>query len=264
MVSWFKHNRLHLLVVSVLASVFVMSLVESVKLSSGYNAQWGSDFWQNFSTEIMGAIVTFLLFEIVIGGRRQHDARLEAHTEQLERLIRIMQSIEHLPAANAVEELRARNWLKDGTLAGRDFKNAHLKSLHLAEANFEDCNLCHANLQDANLEDSKLEKAALEGANLKGANLTNADMCGANLRYADMSTSILSDADMRGASLTHAKMGSYSSYEQRFARLNLPDGTRWSREVYIARFTDPEHPHYQATLERINALRKKMGLPSVD
>ena len=99
---------------------------------------------------------------------------------------------------------------------------------------------------------------------MQGANCTEANLRGVSLRYADISSTNLTDADMRGASLTHAKMGNYSTYEQRFIRLNLPDGTRWSREVYMARFTDPEHPHYRTTLDRINALRKKMGLPPVD
>jgi hypothetical protein len=263
MSTWFQRNQLNMLVVGVLAGIFVMSLVESVQANGGYDLMWASGFWQNFSTEVMGAIVTFLLFEMVIAGRREQDARLEAQSEQLERLIRIMQSMEHLPATNAVEELRARNWLKDGSLAGRDFKNAHLKDLYLAQSNFEDCVMCNANLQDASLEGSHLEKADLSGANLQGANLANANLRGANLKESNLVDTTLTGADLRGANLSHAKLGDYSTFESRFNNMRLPDGTRWSREVRTTRFTDPSYPNYRSTQEEINKLRVQMGLPPI-
>ena len=64
----------------------------------------------------------------------------------------------------------------------------------------ERADLCGANLRYANLRGADLCGANLRGANLCGANLRGADLCGANLRYAN-----LRGADLRGADLCGAK-----------------------------------------------------------
>ena len=172
MFTWLQRNNLNMLVVGVLTGIFTVSIIESIRLDGGaYSATWASSFWQNFSTEIMGAIVTFMLFELVIARRREQEARVTANSEQLERLIRIMQSVEHAPSTNAVEELRARNWLKDGSLSERDLQDAYLVKLHLEQADFQGCKLCNANLQQSDLTSANLENADLSDAKLQNANL---------------------------------------------------------------------------------------------
>ncbi|EAO8002592.1 pentapeptide repeat-containing protein [Salmonella enterica subsp. enterica serovar Muenster] len=56
--------------------------------------------------------------------------------------------------------------------------------------------LCGANLRGANLRD-----ADLRGADLRGANLRDADLRGADLRGADLRDADLRGADLRGADL---------------------------------------------------------------
>jgi hypothetical protein len=70
----------------------------------------------------------------------------------------------------------------------------------------ERANLCGADLRDAdlcgaNLRGANLCDADLCGANLRGANLCDADLCGANLRGAN-----LCDADLCGANLCDADL----------------------------------------------------------
>ncbi|MJL70799.1 pentapeptide repeat-containing protein [Salmonella enterica subsp. enterica] len=62
-------------------------------------------------------------------------------------------------------------------------------------------NLCGANLRGAELFD-----ANLCGANLRGANLCDANLCGANLRGANLCGADLFDADLRGADLRGADL----------------------------------------------------------
>ena len=65
----------------------------------------------------------------------------------------------------------------------------------------ERADLCGANLRDANLRDADLCGADLRVANLCGADLRDADLRGANLRDAD-----LRDADLCGANLRDANL----------------------------------------------------------
>ena len=69
---------------------------------------------------------------------------------------------------------------------------------------------------------------------------------------------------MRGASLRQAAIGDFTSREKRFAKVRLPDGVQWTRDIDMERFTTPNHPLYQSTLDRINKLRKKMGMKPVE
>ncbi|EAO9733343.1 pentapeptide repeat-containing protein [Salmonella enterica] len=62
-------------------------------------------------------------------------------------------------------------------------------------------NLCGANLRGAELFD-----ANLCGANLRGANLCDANLCGANLRGANLCDANLCGADLRGADLRGANL----------------------------------------------------------
>ncbi|EAU6245000.1 pentapeptide repeat-containing protein [Salmonella enterica subsp. enterica serovar Typhimurium] len=65
-----------------------------------------------------------------------------------------------------------------------------------SRANLCDANLCGADLRGADLCDANLCGADLRGADLCDANLCGADLCGANLRGAD-----LYGADLYGADL---------------------------------------------------------------
>ncbi|EKH5613044.1 pentapeptide repeat-containing protein [Salmonella enterica] len=66
--------------------------------------------------------------------------------------------------------------------------------------------LCGANLRGANLRDADLRGADLRGANLRDADLRGADLRDADLRGADLRGADLRDADLRGADLRGADL----------------------------------------------------------
>jgi len=75
-------------------------------------------------------------------------------------------------------------------------------------------NLCGANLRGADLRGAdlcgaNLRGADLRGANLRGADLRDADLRGANLRDADLCGADLRDADLRGADLCGEKIKTF-------------------------------------------------------
>ncbi|EGH9753593.1 pentapeptide repeat-containing protein [Salmonella enterica] len=70
-----------------------------------------------------------------------------------------------------------------------------------SRADLRGADLCGADLRGANLRG-----ADLCGANLRGADLCGADLCGANLRGADLCGADLRGADLRGADLCGANL----------------------------------------------------------
>ena len=73
-------------------------------------------------------------------------------------------------------------------------------------ANLCGADLRDADLRDANLCDANLRGADLRGANLRYANLRGADLRGANLRYADLRGANLRYANLRYANLCDANL----------------------------------------------------------
>lgn len=155
--------------------------------------------------------------------------------------------------------------LRGAQLQGADLPEALLEEVNLREANLEkaqlwqanlqgaqmmeaDCqhtflagaNLAEADLREVNFHRARLTLADLSGARLMEANLNHADLASAKLRRAqligaDLTGARLSDADLSGADLTGALFDDYTT---------LPDGTTWSEDVDLERFTNPRHPAF--------------------
>lgn len=101
------------------------------------------------------------------------------------------------------------------------------------------------------LADGSLQEVYLEGAALQGANLWHADLQRAYLGHADLQGANLGYADLRGAILERAKLqGAYLGRAHFDEDTILPDGTRWTPDTDMARFTDPEHPNFWRSSSR--------------
>ncbi len=103
-------------------------------------------------------------------------------------------------ALRAVEALRVRGWLQDGTVNGV-FAGAALHAANLARAVLPAVDLYRADLSNADLRDADLREANLNGVNLSGADLSHADLRHAFLWGADLRGANLTGADLRGAFL---------------------------------------------------------------
>src|SRR5690606_22235625 len=100
-----------------------------------------------------------------------------------------------------------------------------LQDAHLESTNLSGANLRLAKLVGADLRYANLEGATLRVANLSGTNLYFANLQGANLRWANLEGAIL------GEGREQVKLDQTTT---------LPDGTYWSPETDMTRFTHPE------------------------
>ena len=133
-------------------------------------------------------------------------------------LIRKFRNPDNKLVLQAIEELRARGWLDDGSLRQSELRCVHLQGADLCAADLQGVNLRQANLQEANLSMADLRHADLGKANLKWADLSRANLEGADLFR----------ANLEGArNVTEDQLASV-------ARLNgaiLPDGTLYNEQM---------------------------------
>ena len=149
----------------------------------------------------------------------QHDpSRIKLH---LSVVIRKLRSSDHHVVLQAIEELRARGCLSDGTLAWICLRYANLQRANLSTANLKSVDLHKANLEMAdlsyaNLDNAKLTRATMRMVNLDKTSLDGASLIGANLQGAkNVSNEQLARAGkMRGSILPDGNL-----YDGRF---NLP------------------------------------------
>lgn len=100
-----------------------------------------------------------------------------------------------------------------------------MRSIDLVGADLQRALLVFTNLQHATLIGTKLQNAALVGANLQGANLQRAMLQGTNLEGANLENSCFGEA--------------YDAAEFDETTI-LPDGTFWTPETDMTRFTNPK------------------------
>jgi hypothetical protein len=235
-----------------------LSLVVNIVNQVDTSPAWWVSWLQNFSTEMFGAFLTFILIELIVGGREKRRDEERATKQERERLVRQMSSSINEEAIRAVEELRARGWLEDGSLYGAYLSVANLRRANLAFADLQAVvliasflqeaylsgaklqggNLGHADLEAATMPSANLQRANLEHANLRKANLMQANLQDANLSHANLQRTNFRGANLQGADLIQSHFDENTVF---------PDGSRWSlarRELNLARFTDPNHPQF--------------------
>jgi hypothetical protein len=245
--------------------VWVLLILIGVALASSLWAvwPWPTGDWKglalNFGTEMAGAVVTYLLLELVIGRMERREAEREAEKKELEAkkadlIAQLGSSVKDVAVA-AAEELARHGWLYDGSLQGANLKEANLQGASLYNAKLERIRLTWANLQEAylglanlrwaNLQGANLQGAILTGANLQKANLFEASLQGANLWVTNLQEADLDTADLQGASLQKANLQGANLEGASFDEgTRLPDGTKWTPDTDMARFTDPDHPDF--------------------
>jgi len=164
--------------------------------------------WQNLGPELAGAVVTYVLLDLVLG-TRQRKADLIAR----------MGSRVTDVAVAGVEDLRRDGWLTDGSLRGGDLRRA---------------NLVKADLRRANLAEADLACSHLGGAYLVGANLA-----GASLAMVSLEKAYLVDANLRGSNLVNADVAiDQLSEAKSLAGATLPDGVKLSEDDWQAEFEE--------------------------
>jgi hypothetical protein len=115
--------------------------------------------------------------------------RLEVTMLSRTELINKLRSRENWQVLKAVEELRVRGWLTDGSLrtiglCQAELQGADLMKADLIQVDFHQAHLEYADLSMADLRCARFTRANLHGANFSNAKLTDADFYKANLREA--------------------------------------------------------------------------------
>lgn len=181
------------------------------------------------------------------------------------RLVREAGSRSNATAIVATEWMESEGWLigNDGLLKNAKLYDANLKNAWLPNINLSGAILLRANLDNAKLHNTNLQNvvaynAILSDVILQDANLENASFSGASLKRAKLQRTNLRGAhfmgaDLTGASLKNAEFDNFTAwgFEMSFlgTEINrkhtiLPDGTIWTSEIDMKRFTNPEHPDF--------------------
>jgi len=104
-------------------------------------------------------------------------------------LINKIWGLENKYSLQAIEEMRVRGWLTDGSLRGvalcqAQLQDANLMEADLSNADFHQAALDYADLRKAKLNGTKFNRASLQGVNFDHADLNYAEMYKVNLRGA--------------------------------------------------------------------------------
>lgn len=156
-------------------------------------------------------------------------------------LIRNLQSFDIKVVRQAIEALRARGWLEDGSLSGINLRHLHLQGADLYRADLSGSDLLMADLRWANLSNANLKNTQLGNVNFLQADMSKTNLQGAILSKANLQGVInLTDNQLKEAHrLQDAIMPDGSRYDGRF---NLPGDLKTSQ----ARGIDIENPKEKA------------------
>ncbi len=254
------------------SSVFSFGLEHPTRM----NSEWFSGMFQNLGSEFLGAIATFILIELFVGGREKQESY-----QQLQQLYRarIMKAAEPTQIAFIIGEMNTAGLLKGINLANLDLRGvnlagailtgaclhkaiisdadlvgATLQNVDLKGADLQQTKLMHtdmrraklvaADLYAANLTNANLGRAELGGANLSGAQLHQTILEKASLVEADLSFAEVIGADLSGADLTGAKLTNAQFRRTYFDRSTImPDGKKYRGQSSLRQFTAPVITH---------------------
>ena len=211
-----------------------MSALVRYGLDGKVTPEWWEGWLQNFSTEMFGAFLTFILLELIVGTRQER-----------QRLIAELRSDDEATVKDALRQIEENGWLYDGSLQGAKLHGANLTGTYLVGADLAGARLRYTNLQGAMLDGARMNRAKLKGANLSDADSQHAKLQRADSRYANLSGANLQSANLCGANLYNSTLTSANLEQAVFNEFStLPNGSKWTPDTDMARFTDVEHPDF--------------------
>ncbi|WP_238625188.1 pentapeptide repeat-containing protein [Aggregatilinea lenta] len=256
--------RLNVFVLLIVLDLTVISATVKYKYEDR-SGLWIFRWFGDLSHEFAGALILSALAFLLITMPEQQAQNLQHKAE----LIRDLGSSERSVSSHALQEIKVHGWHQDGSLndaylfgtdlSGLDLSITVMQRANLGEANlqktgfwgadlqrafFIDANLVLSQLGATNLRGALLSYADLEDAELNRSDLRGASLVGANLRGASFLLADLSNVDLTGANLEGVRLDGTTRFDENTI---LPDGTHWSPDTDMARFTDPSHPAFWYT-----------------
>jgi|GEM_PF-5637713 len=242
MLKSFWESRLSMLVIGIIIGLAIASGVYSVRLNEGLSNTWGSDFLQNFSTEMMGAVVTFGLFGLVEARRRssererdlerqQADAESRAVQQRRERQVtaitRLKQALQNpIARQTIIEEMKQLDVLRNcqldgvvldnitmenGNFKGTSFTNGHIQHAILTGGNFQKANLenvdcCHTVFDKSDFRGAILTRARMLDVKMRQVKMRHAKLEKARRNNADCASVVMIECDLRGTNFSGANL----------------------------------------------------------
>jgi len=193
-----------------------MSLLINIFTMSNQSI-WLEGWLQNFSTEMFGGLLTFILFDLIIGQReKRREQQTRIRQQQASDLSRLKASRSNDERQAILDEMSASDTLQYADLSGMVFNNLRFDNMNLAHANLsriqaKQCSFINTNLSDANLEQSifiqvNMTRSDCQGVNLERATLTNANLTGCDLMYSNLWGINAQGVILRNARLRHSRM----------------------------------------------------------
>lgn len=150
-----------------------------------------------------------------------------------------------------------------------DLYRANLENAELYDTSFYGTCLIKANLQHSQFVGVSFRVASADNADFRSSVFLNVDFSGAKLMYADFSGAGFFSVDfkyayMRSVNLLGAYLADTNIEEATLPDAILPNGEKWSSTIDMEKFTNSSHPEFKETREKIDAIRKGMGLGPVD
>jgi hypothetical protein len=218
----------------------VLAALLGTGLALSLAASERSDDWRSFTlrleTELMGAMVLYVLLDPAIGRMVRSEEQREAERQRMEaereaekrriarekaRLVEEMGSNVRDVAVAAAEKLSQRQWLYDGTLCDAYLACASLRDADLARARLQRADLHRAELAGGHLYRASLREADLSFANLEGAEIRNANLARSDLSFAKLAGASLESANVTRSDLSFSSLAGASLENASLTRSNL-------------------------------------------
>lgn len=141
------------------------------------------------------------------------------------------------------------SFFNDVMAVNANFQRTILEYANMTNSNFIDCDFRYSNATCADFSRSQLENANMKNSILIGANFKQT-----TLRHANLSGADLTYANLENVNWFNANGGNPTI---------LPDGLIWTANTDMEKFTNPQHPDFNSTLEKINVIRSEAGIDAL-
>src|SRR5574341_512858 len=203
-----KYSGVRGLALALVIIGLLLSLGRSLATGEGVlSARWNIAL-NNVQLLLINVGLTILIIDIWY--------KYEQKKRETRRLIRQIIDPCHDLVYQAIDELRERKWLSDGSL-----RNSNFAGLNAEQMDFHGACLDFSYWAGTKLSKSSFAQASLAGANFEGSNLALASFYRANLREADLRHASLWQADLGGACLKDAKFDGANLFEANLERADL-------------------------------------------
>lgn len=210
-------------------------------------AQLSKDLYSNIVASAFGTAITIFVLD-----------RLYRIRNKEERKRWLLLQLRHPNpdiALQAFMEINHSKMLRDGSLEGEELRDVNLpyvimqltrlRGVDFYGANLEGASFVGADLKGVNFMDANLKQAKLNGTDLRNVSFLNAKLQGATLWAAKLKGARFKrERPLTGYMWKDGVQEEVPMWDESYFDQNtiLPDGRKWSPEIDMSYYTDPDYP----------------------